>query len=103
MKSLKLSKKDARKYTLPAILLAIALIVVGGFLRVLFIQQGQIMEQNAQIKDLEAQIKVEQEKLADIKEEQGKVSTDEYIEGVARDKLGMTDPDEKVFIDVSGK
>ena len=34
-----------------------------------------------------------------IEEEKAQVGTDEYIEKVARDKLGMCKEDEKIFID----
>lgn len=103
MRSLELSKRNAKNIVVMVIALAIILAVVIGFVRMLVIQQGQIHRQSEQIKNLEMEIQAEKERLEAIEEEQSQVSTDEYIEGVARDKLGMTDPDEKVFVDVSGK
>ncbi len=103
MKSLKLSKQNVKGIVLVAVILAILLAIVIGFVRMLVIQQGQMMRQNEQIENLEQEIKAEQDRLEALEQEKSQVATDEYIEGVARDKLGMTDPDEKVFVDVSGK
>ena len=45
-----------------------------------------------------AEAKIEQQKLED---ELKKAGTDEYLEGIAREKLGLVKANERVFIDIT--
>ncbi len=50
-----------------------------------------------QQKELEAQIKEEQERSEEIEEYKEYVQTDDYIKETAEEKLGLVDPNEIVF------
>ncbi len=65
--------------------------------------QPQINDNKNKIAELNAQIESEKQNQAEVDEMRGKADTDEYIEKVAREKLGMIKSDEIVFIDVSEK
>ncbi|HIU49292.1 MAG TPA: septum formation initiator family protein, partial [Candidatus Avimonoglobus intestinipullorum] len=52
--------------------------------------------------DLQEKIEYEKQRMQEVDEMKDKVDTDEYIEKVAREKLGLIKDDEIVFIDVSG-
>ena len=67
------------------------------------IQQPQIAENEKQIKMLQEKIEYEKNRIEEVEALKDKVDTDEYIEKVAREKLGMIRRDEIVFIDVSGQ
>ncbi len=64
-------------------------------------QLPQIAANEETIQSLYEDIEYEQQRAEEIEELKGKVSTDEYIEKMAREKLGYIKEDEKVFIDVS--
>lgn len=65
-------------------------------------QQPKILENQDKIADVQQRIEYEQQRMQEVDELKGKVDTDEYIEKVAREKLGLIKDDEIVFIDVSG-
>lgn len=58
-------------------------------------------EQKAQ--EIKESIEYENQRIKEIDEVAEKVGTDEYIEKVAREKLGMIKADEIVFVDISGQ
>ena len=64
--------------------------------------QPEILKNKAEIEKLEAQIEYEQLRAKEVEAMKKKVESDEYIEKVARDKLGLIKENEKVFIDVAG-
>ena len=55
------------------------------------------------IKEKRSQLVAEQERQKEIEELKGKVNTDEYIEKMASEKLGLIKSNAKVFVDVSGE
>ena len=55
---------------------------------------------NAEIKIYEAQITKEQETKQTLNEIKENVNSPEYIEKIAREKLGMYLPNERVYIDI---
>ena len=57
----------------------------------------------AEVAKLTNQIEYEQERQKEIEELKGKVNTDEYIEKMASEKLGLIKSNAKVFVDVSGE
>lgn len=65
--------------------------------------QPQINSNKNTITELNAQIEDEKQNQAEVDEMRDKADTEEYIEKVARDTLGMIKNDEIVFIDVSEK
>ena len=56
-----------------------------------------------EVAKLTNQIEYEQERQKEIEELKGKVNTDEYIEKMASEKLGLIKSNAKVFVDVSGE
>lgn len=59
------------------------------------------VENKQEIADLNDAISYEEERIDEVKRLNDIVGTDEYIEKIARDKLGMVKEGEKLFIDVS--
>lgn len=66
------------------------------------IQQPKILENKEKIASLEEQIAYEQLRAKEVDALKDMVNTDEYIERMARDRLGLIKENEKVFIDVAG-
>ena len=86
------------KFLIPVFL--IALIVWGA---VLIRQQKNIIQYQKEIKELSAKINVAQDELEqnkqNLEEEINKSNSPEYIEKVAREKLGMYLQNERVYVD----
>ena len=53
--------------------------------------------------EIRESIEYENQRIKEIDEVTQKVGTDEYIEKIAREKLGMIKADEIVFVDISGQ
>lgn len=64
-------------------------------------QIPQIKSNDAKIQELNDSIKYEQLRQAEIDELKDKVDTDEYIEKIAGEKLGLVKNNARIFIDVS--
>ena len=76
---------------------------LGYIFYILGIQQLQIYKQNKKISENNNSIvKLEQE-TKDLKKIRDKHNTDEFIEKIAREKLGYVKPGEKIYIDMSKK
>lgn len=85
------------------IVLIIAFAIFASYIGYHFISlQIHINEQQnalAQLQQLCAEKKISNEELNNILENGGEV---EYIKKIARDQLNYVDPDERVFVDISG-
>lgn len=81
------------------LLLVVFVIVAITFIR----QQGEINDYNDKIKEINSQINYEQEHSKELQEKDELYSSDDYIEKVARDELGLVKADEKVFVDANSK
>ncbi len=89
---MKIIKKHYKK-----ILICIAI----AYLVSIFISQQKMLNSyNAEIKIYEAQITKEQETKQTLNEIKENVNSPEYIEKIAREKLGMYLPNERVYIDI---
>lgn len=66
-------------------------------------QQPKISACSGQIEQTKENIEYENRRIEEIDEIMEKVGTDEYIEKIAREKLGMIKSDEIVFVDISGQ
>jgi len=96
-------KKPKTKVDLTKIIIAIAVIfgltmVVKGLMK-----QPTIASNNEKAKKIEAEIEEENKKIEELDNTIQKSGTDEYIEKIAREKLGMIKENEIVFIDISGQ
>lgn len=89
---MKLIKKHYRK---------ILICIAAAYVMSIFVSQQKMLNSyNAEIKNYDAQIadaKETQESLTEMKEN---VNSPEYIEQMAREKLGMYLPNERVYIDI---
>lgn len=80
----------------------IFVILVGSMAFKGLIQIPQIMEGKKEITRLTEQIEYEKERQKEVIELKGKVDSDEYIEKIASEKLGLIKSNAKIFVDVSG-
>jgi cell division protein DivIC len=62
-------------------------------------QQEEISLIRAEMRALEHRIKQEKEKQEELLEQKSQINTDEFIESIAREKLGMVKEGERLFID----
>lgn len=76
-------------------------LIAGGMIINGIIQQPQILKNKEEIKALEEALEYEDERVEEVERLTEIVGTDEYIEKIAREKLGMVKEDEKLFVDVS--
>lgn len=80
----------------------VPLFLIVAFIAILLlVQEAGLQEQldsyNAQISELDSQIKSEQARSEEIEEYGKYTQTDEYVEQVAREKLGLVKDDEIIF------
>lgn len=79
-----------------------ALVLVCGFM--IFkglMQMPQISKTKAEIASVKSQIEYEKTRQRETDELSEKVGSDEYIEKVASEKLGLVKSNAKIFVDVS--
>ena len=89
-------KKNSRRITVIVVfVLAFAMVFKG------LMQIPQILENREYAKYLEDSIEYENKRQLEIEELKDKVDTDEYIEKIASDKLGLVKNNAKIFVDVS--
>lgn len=65
----------------------------------IYSQNVAISESRRILENYNEDIKTQEKIAQEIEEEKKKVGTDEYIEKLARDKLGMCKTNEKIFVD----
>lgn len=95
----KKQNKKLRKYSF---FLLIGLLVAVGYGVVNFINnQMEIKAKKAQIAQLQSQVEAQAEENAEIRNVLDGGNQDEYIEKVAREKLGYVKPGEKVYYNVT--
>lgn len=86
------------------VFLRLALLAFFVFAAVRFLsQQPLLSEYNNKIGDLHAQIEQEEKDKAHYEELKKLYESDEYQKQLARERLGLVEENEKIFIDVSGK
>lgn len=74
------------------ILLLVAVVTVNGISL-----QAKEKEYNAQVEELQSQLADEKAKADEIEELEKYVGTDEYIEEIAKEKMGLVYPNEIIF------
>lgn len=77
------------------------IVFMGYCIYTLIEQQVQINKYNSQISMYEAEIQSKNEMIEYYNNEKKSIDSDEYIENVARDSLGLVKPYEKIFIDAN--
>ncbi len=86
-----------------AIKIAIFVFLVGGMAFKGLMQIPQINAGKEEIAQLTDQIEYEKERQEEVKELKDKVNTDEYVEKMASERLGLVKNNAKIFVDVSGE
>lgn len=66
-------------------------------------QEFSLHKNSEEISLLEEQIAAAQESLNAVKDKDELSRSDAYVERVAREELGLVMPDEKVFVDITGR
>ena len=84
--------------------LVLVTVVASGMMLVRGImQQPTISACGRKVAEIKESIEYENNRIEEINAVMEKVGTDEYIEKIAREKLGMIKADEIVFVDISGQ
>lgn len=97
-------RRTKKRQTNKRMLIRLIVIVFIVFVGVRFLsQQPRIAKYDAQIKELEQRISEQKKESERLEQQRSLYETDEYKENLARDRLGMVDASERVFIDISGK
>ena len=96
-------KKKSVGFDITKIIMAITAIAVVVMLGKGIVVQPIIAENNAKAEKIAEDIAKENQRIEEIDKAIQNVGTDEYIEKIAREKLGMIKADEIVFIDISGQ
>ena len=82
------------------IFVLLAVVVFVGYIGwSLYAQEVSLQAKTNQLETLKEDIKVEEAKKAKYERERMNINTPEYIERVAREKLGMIKPNEKIYVD----
>ena len=93
---------NKRKKSLLGIIFTIAIIAMSIYSMVTMIEQQKILSaKNNELKSVQSQIDEESKTSEELKKQKENVNSDEYIERVAREKLGMVKYGEKIFVDVN--
>ena len=79
----------------------ISVLFIIYFVYTLYDQQIKINKYDSQIEMYEADIKNKNNLVQYYKEQNKNIQSDEYIESVAREKLGYVKPYEKIFVDAN--
>lgn len=84
-------------------LVIVTVIASGTMLVKGIMQQPTVNAFDKKADEIKESIAYEQQRIEEIDAVMEKVGTDEYIEKIAREKLGMIKADEIVFVDISGQ
>ena len=90
-----IKKNDLNIKLIALAVICLAMIIKG------IMQQPEIIANKETIAHLNEEIKYEEARQQEVESMKESVDTDEYIEKIAREKLGMIKQNEKIFIDVS--
>ena len=92
--------RKKRRFKKNILIRNIIVLCVVSFIIVFFVRQEiTIRKYRSEIKNLSVQIEEQQEIRRELEEKEKLYSSNEYIEKVAREVLGMVSADEKVYID----
>ena len=91
-------KTNRRKVCIALMVCVISVMIFRGLMQI-----PQIMENKELSAQLTEKIIYEQERHKEIDELKTKVDTDEYIEKVATEKLGLVKKNAKIFVDTSSE
>ena len=98
-----MQKKPKMKMNIIPCLVLVTVIASGVMVVKGFMQQPTVSAFDKRAEEIRKSIEYEQQRIEEIDAVMEKVGTDEYIEKMAREKLGMIKSDEIVFVDISGQ
>ncbi len=97
-------QNQKRPKLLPKVLVELGALILGAYLVVhLVINQMAISAKRQQLQDMQNQLTVQQAQNAELSRILENGSDMDIVERVARDTLGYAKPNERVFVDMSGK
>lgn len=97
-------KKEAWKLNKRKLLTTVCVVGLGLYLVIsLVVSQVEVTVKKQQLASLEQQAVQQQSQNTELQRLMNAGDGTEYIERVARDRLNYASPDERVFIDMSGK
>jgi len=87
-----------KKKSTKMIFLTVEFFICGYIIyNIVFHQQALMNQKKQEMMDLQGKIKYEKQLTDKLNKEKDEIKTDEYIENIAREKLGMVKKDEKIF------
>ena len=89
-------KKNQNRFSMFLAILVLVVLFVAGGIRGIFLN-GKLKELDAKKTELQTQIEKEKQREKDIEEYGKYTQTDEYVEEMAREKLGLVREDEIIF------
>ncbi len=99
-----MAKKIGQKPGLSHLLLRVGVALIGAYLVVgMVFNQVEIASKRQQLETVQQQLAAQQAQNDEISRVLESGSDEEIIERVARDKMGYAKPNERVFVDVTGK
>lgn len=98
-----MKKRPAFKFNIITCLILITVLASGTMLVKGVMYQPAISASDKKAAEIKESIEYEERRIEEIDAVMEKVGTDEYIEKIAREKLGMIKSDEIVFVDISGQ
>ena len=91
-------RRSARQFKRTVVLVSTVLLLMTGMMAFRSMTlQAKNNEYKSQEAELNQEIEKEKERSSEVEEYQEYVQSDEYVKDVAREKLGLVDPDEIVF------
>lgn len=98
------TSKKKKKKGLTGLLIQLAVAGAAVYLLVAFIGgQLKVAEKQRELEELSAMVEKQVEQNAELQRLMESGDEDAYVERIAREKLGYARPDERVFVDISGK
>lgn len=99
-----MSRRREKRVKFSAFLMRIGAAALIVYLAVtLIISQVDIMVKRQQLDTLNAELTRQTEENTELERLYSAGENDEYIERIARDRLGYVAPDERIYIDMSGE
>ena len=97
------AKEKQKGKIAPGRLLAVVLVglFVLYFISIMIWQQVMLSKKNKEIDALEEKISAATQQTEQLKEQLSSMEDPEYIERIAREKLGLVRPNERVFVDAN--
>lgn len=99
-----MAKEKKKKVGISKLIIRAGVVLVGVYLVVgMIFNQVDISAKKQQLKTLQQQLETQQAQNDELSRILDSGSDEQIIERVARDKMGYAKPNERVFVDITGK